>query len=557
MGQKEYKMIKRLLILISFLITLSPLINAQFTQQWVARYNGLSNGYDKANSIKVDVLGNIYVTGESEVGLISRDYITIKYNSSGIQQWAARYNGPGNYIDQATCIAIDNLGNVYVTGGSIGIGTGSDFCTIKYNSSGDSLWVRRYNGTGNDIDAAISVVIDALGNVYVTGFSDDGINLDYLTIKYNSSGTALWTSRYNAPSGGTGSEDRPHFLAVDGNGNVYVTGESSTGSGSLDMYATIKYNSAGDSVWVARYKGPGSEGLSQAYSLAVDSGGNVYVTGRSDPTSGFGFNFDILTIKYNSFGDSLWVKRYNGPGNSSDVGYAIGLDAAANIIVTGLSVISTFTDYCTIKYNTFGDTLWISRYNGPANNVDVAYSLAIDALNNVYVTGYSVGSGSGDDYATLKYNSSGVQQWVARYNGPGNSMDQSTSVIIDSLGNVYVTGASNGSGSGADYATIKYSQTVGIHPVSNEIPNQYSLSQNYPNPFNPTTNIEFSIPKSSFVKLSVYDLLGRELETLVEEELTAGTYKTNWNSSHFSSGVYFYKLETSEFTFTKKMLMIK
>jgi uncharacterized delta-60 repeat protein len=517
----------------------------------------LSNGYDKANSIKVDGSGNVYVTGESEVGSITRDYVTVKYNSSGVQQWAARYNGPGNYIDQATCVAIDNSGNVYVTGGSVGMGTGSDFCTIKYNSNGDSLWVRRYNGTGNDIDASIQVVVDVSGNVYVTGFSDDGVNLNYVTIKYNSSGTQLWASIYNGPAGGTGSEDRPHFLAVDGIGNVYVTGESSTGTGSLDMYATIKYNSSGDSLWVARYKGPGVDGLSQAYALAVDAGGNVYVTGRSDPTSGFGFNFDILTIKYNSSGDSLWVKRYNGPGNSSDIGNSIALDGGGNIIVTGASVVNTFTDFCTIKYNSSGDTLWISRYNGPAKGVDNANSIATDALNNVYVTGYSVGSGSGDDYATVKYNSSGVQQWVMRYNGPGNSMDQSNSVVVDVSGNVYVTGGSNGSGSGSDYATIKYSQPNGIHQISSETPQKFNLFQNYPNPFNPATKIRFDIPASDNVVLKIYDLLGSEVSILINRYLHAGKYEIEFNASELSSGAYFYGIESGKFSEIKKMIVIK
>lgn len=98
---------------------------------------------------------------------------------------------------------------------------------------------------------------------------------------------------------------------------------------------------------------------------------------------------------------------------------------------------------------------------------------------------------------------------------------------------------------------------IGIQPVSNQIPAKFALSQNYPNPFNPTTNIEFSVPKASHIKLVIYDILGHEVETLVDGELKAGTYKTDWNASRYSSGVYFYKLVTNGFTETKKMILTK
>jgi hypothetical protein len=98
---------------------------------------------------------------------------------------------------------------------------------------------------------------------------------------------------------------------------------------------------------------------------------------------------------------------------------------------------------------------------------------------------------------------------------------------------------------------------IGIQQISSEIPKEFLLSQNYPNPFNPVTNIEFAIPKSSFVKLVVYDMLGREVETLVSKDLKAGTYKADWNASEYTSGVYFYKLQTEGFFETKKMILTK
>ncbi len=98
---------------------------------------------------------------------------------------------------------------------------------------------------------------------------------------------------------------------------------------------------------------------------------------------------------------------------------------------------------------------------------------------------------------------------------------------------------------------------IGITPISNEVPLDLRLEQNYPNPFNPTTNIEFSIPRSSFVKLVVFDMLGREVETLLNENLAAGTFRADWNAAGYPSGVYIYILSSGDFRETKKMIFVK
>lgn len=98
---------------------------------------------------------------------------------------------------------------------------------------------------------------------------------------------------------------------------------------------------------------------------------------------------------------------------------------------------------------------------------------------------------------------------------------------------------------------------VGLTHISSEVPVNFSLSQNYPNPFNPTTQINFDIPRSSFVKLIVYDAIGREIEQLVNEELITGTYSIAWDASSYPSGVYFYKIAAVDYTETRKMVLIK
>ena len=96
-----------------------------------------------------------------------------------------------------------------------------------------------------------------------------------------------------------------------------------------------------------------------------------------------------------------------------------------------------------------------------------------------------------------------------------------------------------------------------VKQISSEIPEGFSLYQNYPNPFNPTTNIKFDIQKSSYIKLTIYDILGREIKTLVDENLSAGRYEVNWDGSGYTSGVYFYRLRARDFVDVKKMVLVK
>jgi hypothetical protein len=121
------------------------------------------------------------------------------------------------------------------------------------------------------------------------------------------------------------------------------------------------------------------------------------------------------------------------------------------------------------------------------------------------------------------------------------------------IANNYIFAGTDGNGVWRSSLT----EIIGIKNISSEIPSSYSLSQNFPNPFNPTTTIKFAVPKLSNVKISVNDITGKELEVLVNEQLQAGTYQTNWNASNFSSGVYFYRLQTEDFSDTKKLILLK
>src|SRR3989304_6080767 len=323
------------------------------------------------------------------------------------------------------------------------IGMGRDIVQAQ----GTEEWIARYdappgNCLGCNHDYPIALAVDGNGNVYVTGWSYGSFSdVDYATIKYDTNGNQLWVARYNYYY-----QDEAYALAVDAAGNVYVTGRSiDCCSGSGSGSATVKYDSNGNQLWVAH--GPSSSG--DATALAVDATGNVYVTG------GIGTGYG--TIKYDASGNQLWVATYNGPGNS-DTPVALSVDSYGNTYVTGYSYYGSGYnyDYATVKYDPNGSQLWVARYNGPVN-LDMATALAVDGSGNVYVTGRSEGSSPGYDYAPVKYDSNGNQVWLARYNGPDNMDDNATALAVDAAGNVYVTGNSEGSATHDDYVTIKYS----------------------------------------------------------------------------------------------------
>jgi CTP:phosphocholine cytidylyltransferase-like protein len=415
-------------------------------QAWVQRYNGPGNAEDQATAVAVDGNNDVIITGYSAntVSLYDYDYVTIKYSSAGLPLWTNRYDGPGNYLDRARALAVDGSNNVIVTGESTGSDGGYAYATIKYSSDGVPLWTNRYKG-----ERVTAVAVDGSNNVIVTGRSwASGSSDDYATLKYSSAGVPLWTNRYHGPGSGS---DYPTGVAVDGSNNVIVTGYSAGSVGNTD-YATVQYSSAGVPLWTNRYHGPGS-GTDQAAAVAVDGSNNVIVTGYS----GNGSGADYLTILYSSVGVPLWTNRYNGPANNFDSATAVAVDGSNNVIVTGFSAGSgSAWDYTTIQYSSAGVQLWTNRYNGPGNDHDNARKVAVDGNNNVMVTGWSTGSGSAYDYATIKYSSTGVPLWNSRYNGPGNGWDMPVALAVDRSGNVIVTGYSTNDASGYDFATIKY-----------------------------------------------------------------------------------------------------
>jgi len=544
----------RKIVLVAMLLQIpASYLAGQVQQQWIQRYNGPAGFDDRVNAMTTDKAGNTYVTGFIHNGS-NKDFATIKYSTTGVRSWVAIYSSAGNENDAPCCIVADDSGNVFVLG-SVGTSIfGKDFRTIKYNSSGQQQWAINYGGSAGYDDFPTAIFVDRSGFIYVTGYSYDfGGNYDYTTIKYNPSGSINWIKKYNGPGNG---EDKPSSVKADNSGNVYVTGYATVSSFKVD-YATVKYNSFGDQQWVKRYDGP-LNGDDFATALDIDISGNIYVTGES---RGIETCTDYATVKYNSSGSQIWLARYNDQDSGCEIPSAIRSDDAGNVYVTGSSYSkeSQSGDYLTLKYNSSGTQLWKKRYNSIGNFDDNSTGMAIDFFKNVYITGFSTLNFNTRLMTTVKYDSSGTKEWEQIfYSVPPTNYDQAIGISLDSSNNVYIAGYSFNTGTNDDFFTIKYNQTVGIGQNSNTVPEMFSLYQNYPNPFNPKTIINYELPITNYVKLVVYNALGKAIATLVNQKHDAGSYEVVFDGSNLSSGVYYYRFYVNGKNIeTKKMILLK
>ncbi|MGO9160610.1 MAG: WD40 repeat domain-containing protein [Streptosporangiaceae bacterium] len=330
-------------------------------------------------------------------------------------------------------------------------------------SPGTQLWVARYNNAGNG--GATSVAASPNGKtVFVTGYTTAGSAEDYTTVAYNAAtGAQLWAASYNDPGHTT---DQAYSVAVSPNGTaVFVTGESLTSTPGED-YATVAYNAAtGAQLWAARYDGPSNDSAGAQVAVSPNST-TVFVTGTSlgTPTGE-----DYATVAYNAAtGAQLWAARYDGFGSGGNYAHSVAVSPGGSMVfVTGNSLgTNDGYDYATVAYSAAtGAQLWVKRYNGASNGERGANSVAVSG-STVFVTGSSYGGSTANyDYATIAYSAAtGAQLWVKRYDGPGSGGDQAYSAAVSpSGGAVFVTGYTDttSTSAGYDYTTIAYNAATG------------------------------------------------------------------------------------------------
>ena len=248
-------------------------------------------------------------------------------------------------------------------------------------------------------------------------------------------------------------------VAADSSGNVYVTGSSVEG---YTKIVTLRYDANGTQAWMQSYS---SYASAYAAALTLDNSGHLLVAGQSYTSPAKGL--DLVVLKYDRANGNT-VSPFpvyfddNGAGNSAQVSSALVVDPGDHIYVVGSTEISYDTGYMrqslAIKLNSAGDRLWARKYIGPSMNSTEALAVAVDGVGSVYASGYDlVGETEGiPDFITIKYDAAGNELWTRRYDGPVHGDDRAVALALDSAGNVFVTGPSEGSGTSQDFCTIRY-----------------------------------------------------------------------------------------------------
>lgn len=449
------------------------------TRVWGTYYGGTGNDYGQSTCL--DASGNVYLAGytNSSAGTImatagshqatfgggTTDAFIVKFNSSGVRQWATYYGGTGN--DYGYSCKADAAGNIFLTGytttGTSTLiapagahqtafgGGSSDAFLVKFNSAGVRQWGTYYGGTGGDI--AYSCATDAAGNVYIVGYS------------------ATSTANVISTAGS-------HQVAI---------------GGGFDAFAA-KFNAAGVRQWGTYIGGTGGE---YAYACAIDASSNLFVAGFTNSGTGistigshqatYGGNDDAFLVKFNTSGVRQFGTYY-GDASGSDYAYGCTVDVSGNVLITGLTNSSGGTAIATVgshqsaydsgydaylaKFNNTGVRQWGTYYGGAG--YEEGQSVSTDGSGNVYIAGltstfmgsgiatpgsYQASNGGGNDAFLAKFDAAGVRQWGTYYGGVGG--DAGLSCVAEATNYVYLSGRTNTSAAGVIASTGSHQAAAG------------------------------------------------------------------------------------------------
>jgi hypothetical protein len=363
------------------------------------------------------------------------------------QEWVRVYlpdwARSGHLIFAAPC----GRDGIVLAGSMAGDTTHNDFMTARFTMQGEAVWEQRYDNTGSD-DRVRGMAVAPDGRVVVCGQSwqDDvggGGSYDWAIVSYRPDGETAWSTRFSPAFDG---DDYPEDIAVDAAGNVVVTGCAEFKDTTIvwPSFATLLIDTAGVVRWVAQ-----SESSWAAKCVALDSSGCVYVGGLGGPYVPF-----FLYVKYGPDGRERWRVQLADP---YPLEAEFGRDGA--VYFAGVKPDGTRSDYWVAKFDTAGRVLWERTYDGPGHGEDRVYDLALDEESNIYVTGYSKGSGTGNDICTVSWDSAGTERWVARHGTPNS--DLGYGLCLDS-GFVYVVGELKPVGSDhSDACLLKYDAADG------------------------------------------------------------------------------------------------
>jgi len=547
------------------------------TLRWSQRQLGFGASNDAAGDMTIDSEGNLIVVGgvgTENTG--TTDIATLKYSSDGILIWS-RFHDENSGNDGANKVVLDENDNIYIIGSA-----DNNYCTLKYSADGTLLWVNTYDGPQNSLDWGNAIALDSENNVYVTGAAYvANSHPDIATIKYDSSGSEEWVQLYGC-SGMDNGSDSGYQIAADIDGNIIVAGESDSWEYADDI-VILKYNPDGQTIWEERYTASGGYESQGVKDMILDEAGSIYLVGNSNES-----NYNLFkTLKYASDGQLLWEETHDYPECSySAGGYALTLDPVGNVIAAGLATYygpDTIKRLLLLKYRQdgivytelnlipdepsiqipqtgggFSYTFNLSNYNSATSSMDVwidvimpdedIYSPLLGPIQVDLAVGSTL-TRQRDQYVPPNA-PPGEYKYIASAGYYLYTIFSSDTIYFEKLG----------SEDGAAFSPSEFY----VEPFAGEetIQESKQVSQEScvritPNPFNPVTTFNIQLPTSGRVNLSIFDIGGRKVATLIDGFRNGGVHQVTFDATGLPSGIYLYKIETENYTSNGRIVLLK
>ena len=463
------------------------------------------------------------------------------------------YGGSAN--DKGASVLQMSNGGFIITGFTFSFGAGNnDVWLIKTDSFGDTIWTRTFGDSSHEWGGSVQQTLD--GGFIIGGMTNSKGSSRYdfgawlIKTDRKGYGYVVWDKIYRSANW----YDVCREAQPTSDGGYIATGIWGTNGFGWGSLMLLKVDSDGNEIWRKRYS---SGNYNEGYSVKQTLDGGYVVVGSTA-----NFDGNLWLLKTDSLGDTIWTKNYGGIGE--DFGLDVQLTKDGGYIIVGSCGLGAGYDYGVwlLKTDSLGDTLWTRTFGGLIN--DEGYSVGCTSDGGYIICGYTESFSAGlDDFWIIKTDSTGSVEWDKVLGGVNSDWGESIHQTSD--GGYIAVGVTESFGAGGmDVWLIK----LGSQPTfsSNEeiAPTFYTLHQNYPNPFNPSTKISWQSPVRSWQTIKVFDVIGNEIATLVNEEKEAGYHSIDFNVSDLPSGIYFYQFNAGPssssgqvFIETKKMLLLR
>jgi Secretion system C-terminal sorting domain/Domain of unknown function (DUF5122) beta-propeller len=488
---------------------------------WEAFFDGSLPGEDVAHALLIAPDNSIYVTGSSANIAPQGTITTIRYAPDGSQLWADHPYGPSqDSQNKGVDLVIDPWGHVFVCGNFSA--NNGDLCVIKYKPSG-RIWRRNFEQypMADVLDEATGIAMDANGEVYVSGYitSTAGMGLESYILKVDSAGNELWHDAFSPSSADETASD----IVVSPAGNVYVGGDWwDIDGGGIDI-SMARYSASGTQAWNESFEGAGMTDRTARLSPTMSDG--VLAAGSAT----IGASPDAVILARSATGTELWSVVHAGTGNADDdaVDMKELSDGRVAAVVHSREVIGgSLRHTITTLLIDASNVVWSAQYIGDAGLGAWPTCLVVDAGDNIHIGGYAIATGGAStDGVVLKYNSSGTLMWDIAYDGGSNLDDRFNAIGVNTAGDVVVCGTTATSPSASKYVTVQFGNAVGVQ----EEGGLAGIPAVFPNPVAQTLHVGLD----PALEVEVFNALG---ERIMPPRRVRSIDVSEWND-----GVYFVK----------------